>query len=143
MNGDEAGRPAWRYRKLFFVVEGDPVPYERMTAGELKWLRIPERRLTRAQAARKRRILAYFAYKDLVRAAIGAQRYDRAPRQKAYAAMTVYYRNLTHGDPDNIKKGILDAAFECDKFIASSVDFSYDPARPRVEVNFLLPEAEP
>lgn len=57
--------------------------------------------------------------------------------RKYYLDITIFYKDKTHGDSDNVFKGIADALFQKplnDKYIAGSFDFFYDKANPRVEV---------
>lgn len=59
------------------------------------------------------------------------------PKIKYYVDIIVYYKDMTHGDTDNVFKGILDALFAKplnDKYIAGSMDYFYDKENPRVEI---------
>ena len=46
----------------------------------------------------------------------------------------VYWKDLTHGDTENVFKGIADALFVNDKFLSGAFSFGYDKGNPRVEV---------
>lgn len=62
------------------------------------------------------------------------------PNKKYYVNIKAYYKNKTHGDTDNIAKGINDAIFAKplnDKYIAGSYDYDYDKDNPRVEIEIL------
>jgi Holliday junction resolvase RusA-like endonuclease len=62
------------------------------------------------------------------------------PKTKYYVEIIVYYKDKTHGDTDNVYKGVLDAIFVKplnDKYIAGSMDYFYDTKNPRVEIKFL------
>lgn len=46
----------------------------------------------------------------------------------------IYFATKNHGDPENIRKGIMDALFSNDKNVIGYYDYDYDPDRPRVEI---------
>lgn len=46
----------------------------------------------------------------------------------------VYFMDKTHGDTDNIAKGINDAIFQTDKYVFGTYLFRYDKVMPRVEI---------
>ncbi len=51
----------------------------------------------------------------------------------------IYFANKTHGDSDNIQKGIVDALFVEDKYVAGSYDFEYSvDKKGRVEVEIII-----
>jgi hypothetical protein len=56
--------------------------------------------------------------------------------KKAYMGLKIFWAGGVHGDPDNIYKGIADALFEGDKYLAcSGFDFEDSPERKgRVDV---------
>ena len=61
------------------------------------------------------------------------------PKKKYYVHIVAYYKDFTHGDTDNVAKGINDAIFQKplnDKYISGSYDYFYDKEKPRVEVRF-------
>lgn len=61
------------------------------------------------------------------------------PKTKYYVDIIIYYKDKTHGDSDNVFKGILDAIFAKplnDKYICGSMDYFYDKENPRVEITF-------
>lgn len=114
---------------LIVKADGNPVPYKRTTqrakykdkeyARYLKW---------------KELIMRYFILK-----------FNKYPHQifkknhKYYVNIVVYYKDKTHGDTDNIYKGVLDAIFAKplnDKYICGSMDYFYDKENPRVEITF-------
>ena len=51
---------------------------------------------------------------------------------KAYLHTRIYFANKKHADPDNVQKGIEDAIFKNDKYVAGTYDFDYDKKNPRV-----------
>lgn len=60
-------------------------------------------------------------------------------KQKYYVHILVYYKDMTHGDTDNVFKGVLDAIFDKplnDKYICGSMDYFYNKENPRVEIKF-------
>lgn len=56
---------------------------------------------------------------------------------KQYLHTFIYFKDRKHGDPDNIQKGIADALFQNDKYVAGSYDFDYDKENPRVEIQVI------
>jgi poly-gamma-glutamate capsule biosynthesis protein CapA/YwtB (metallophosphatase superfamily) len=117
-----------------FVIPGDPIPYLRMTQGQVKLMRIPDSRLRSDGLRIKQRIRAYLAYKDLVFKCSMGQAINRAPRKKVFLDVMIYFSTGRHGDPENVRKGIQDAIYTQDRMVAGSVDFDLDLMNPRVEV---------
>ncbi len=122
---------------ITFTIPGDPVPYLRMTQGQTRLMRIPDRKTSRQGAAVKARIRRYLVFKEFVLLCSLGKKYNPAPMSKTILNVTVFFKNRKHGDPDNIRKGIQDALFTQDRCIAGSVDYFYDPQRPRCEVEIL------
>ena len=125
-----------------FIIGGDPVPYLRMTQGEVKLMRIPDHKLRPGGLRIKTAIRRYFAYKDRVHIAAWAKRVDPEPKGKTYLNVMIYFRNRRHADPENVRKGIQDAIFSKDKMVAGGVDFDYDHENPRVEISVYEYESE-
>lgn len=111
----------------------NPIPYTRMTQ-KTKWLP---------------KSIRYFKWKEYVRgfyrdAAMKIPEIDRfdllrdkpipATKDKSKMSLMIYFCNKTHGDCDNIYKGIADALFVNDKYLScGGIDYDYS-VRPRVEV---------
>jgi hypothetical protein len=127
-------------KKIAFTIVGDPVPYLRMTQGQLKLLHVPTWKISPQGLKTVKRIRRYFSYKDDVRLAARVFKFSRRPESKIYLNVFVYFRNRKHADPENIRKGIQDSLFEQDNKVAGSVDFGYDPKNPRVEVEIIESE---
>jgi hypothetical protein len=119
---------------LTFVVHGDPVPYLRMTQGQVKLMRIPDRKISASGAKVKAKIQRYFDWKEFVSAHTLGLHFDRAPKKKLFLNVMCYFADKKHADPENIRKGIQDAIFEQDKMVAGAVDFDYDKDNPRCEI---------
>ena len=106
---------------------------------------IPYKRTTQRQKFVDNGYKKYLAWKELVYWSFVKQIKKQPSKvfksgEKYYAIITVYYMDKTHGDTDNVTKGILDAIFQkplTDKFIAGFFDYFYDKKNPRVEVTFL------
>jgi hypothetical protein len=120
-----------------FIVPGNPVPYLRMTQGQLKMLKIPDYRLSHKQLLVKRKIQRYAKWKSWVHAHIpkelisGEFAYLLVGTVKTFLHVHAFFENLRHGDPDNIRKGIQDAIYYNDKLVGGCVDFDYDRQNPR------------
>ena len=82
----------------------------------------------------KKRIRKYLAYKDTVRVASTNLLFDRKPKNKIYLDVMIWFGSHHHPDPENVRKGVQDSIFDQDKMVAVTVDFSYDPQKPRVEI---------
>ena len=123
--------------RISFTVPGDPVPYLRMTQGQVKLMRIPDRKISGPGMKVKKKIRRYLEYKDRARLVSSRYEFLRAPTEKVYLNVFVYFSSRRHGDPENIRKGIQDAVFEQDRYVAGSVDFGYDAQNPRVEVEII------
>lgn len=133
-------------RTVKFTILGTPVPYLRMTQGEARLAKIPLHRVRPHMREKHRRIRRYFDWKEYVCACALGKKYNPAPkadrkdpraRGKTYLNVVVYFGTGVHGDPENVRKGIQDALFEDDKYVAGSVDFGYDPGNPRCEVEIV------
>lgn len=106
---------------------------------------IPYFRQTQRSARFNRNAIRYHHWKDYVRAAFNADT-DNTVNQykmlevpvKAYLHTRIFFANKKHADSDNIQKGIKDALFENDKFVAGTYDFDYDPQNPRVECELIF-----
>lgn len=122
---------------ISFTIPGPPVPYLRMTQGQVKLMRIPDHKLRVDGLRIKKRIRNYLAYKDCVFCKSRGLGIDRKPKEKVFLNVRIYFGNRKHGDPENCRKGIQDAIYEQDRMVAGSVDFFYDPKRPRVEVEIV------
>jgi hypothetical protein len=120
-----------------FRVEGEAVPYTRMTQGQVKLMRIPDSRLDASAVKVKEKIRRYLRWKDWVYVHSGPFKFDRSPKTKTYLNVYVYFSNKKHADPENVRKGIQDALFNQDKLVAGSVDFGYDPEKPRCEIEII------
>lgn len=101
-----------------FTIPGDPVPYLRMTQGQVKLMRIPDSRLRPDGLRIKQRIRTYLAYKDCVRMCSEGMAIDRKPRKKVFMDVMIYFSTGRHGDPENIRKGIQDAIYTQDRMVA-------------------------
>jgi hypothetical protein len=62
--------------------------------------------------------------------------------EKVYLHVYIYFRDYTHGDPENCRKAIQDAIYAQDKYVAGCVDFGYDRDNPRVVITILEREKE-
>lgn len=112
---------------LKFTVKGNPIGYTRTTQ----------------RAKYCDRYKRYQQYKDSVVLAFleqckgdwGANKpLTTVKGSKTKMDIMIYFKDLTHGDPDNIFKAIADSIFEVDKYVCGSFDFAYDRDNPRVEV---------
>ncbi len=126
-------------RQIKFAVSGDPVPYLRITQGQMRLMRVPDQKLDDEKLKVKRSIEKYMTYKSAVYWAAVYENFQRKPKDKVFMNVVIYFSSGQHGDPDNIRKGIQDAVFENDNKVAGSVDFFYDPKNPRVEVEIFEP----
>lgn len=127
---------------------GNPIPYERTTQKSL-WM------------PRDRR---YFAWLNYVRANYWAvAQYQGIPmilsdaakpklrpggaskpiqtKRKCRMDIFITFKNNARGDNDNVWKGIADALFENDRYVAGSFDYEViDHCQPKVEVVIIIPE---
>ena len=110
-------------------IKGNPIPYHRTTQGSF-WNKGSKR---------------YSAWKNYVvkayREQTGTRDNGKKPIEKSDDKVrmdaTIYFKNRTHADSDNIFKGVADALFQNDKYVAGSFDFFYDKENPRVEIEIL------
>jgi len=58
-------------------------------------------------------------------------------KNKIYLNTMTYFANDSRSDPDNVQKGVADALFKNDKYVAGSYDFAFDKENPRVEVEII------
>ncbi len=126
-----------------FTVPGAPVPYLRMTQGQVRLMRIPIHKLKSEAAYKTRmRIQRVLDYKQWVTAHTFGKRYDRSPKKKTTLNVMCYFANKKHPDPENVRKLIQDALFDFDKHVVGMVDFEYDAADPRCVIEIIEAEAE-
>jgi Holliday junction resolvase RusA-like endonuclease len=121
--------------KIEFTVPGNPVPYLRMTQGQIKLMRIPDHRLDTAALKVKERIRRYLTWKDWVCVRASGLQFDRSPKSKTRVDVMLYFASGKHGDGDNYFKGICDAIFTNDNKVVGSFDYAIDKENPRVEVS--------
>jgi hypothetical protein len=50
----------------------------------------------------------------------------------------IFFKNNRRPDPENVRKGIVDAIFRDDKNVIGAYDFEFDRENPRVEVEITL-----
>lgn len=127
-------------RRHAFIIPGPAVPYQRITQGQVKLMRIPDHKLKPAQLKVKLRLRRYFEYKDWCVLQCVKVPFDRKPKTKIYFNAVCYFADKKHGDPENIRKAIQDAIFSQDKMVAGFVDFYYDADNPRVECEIAIPQ---
>ena len=122
-----------------FTILGHPVPYLRMTQREVWLMKLSEHKVRDTHLAKWKAIKRYLDWKDKVRviALCAKKNLKDNPKSKTYMNITIFFRNKKHGDPDNIWKGIADALFKNDKYVAGCFDFSYDKNYPRTEVEII------
>lgn len=112
--------------RLYFVVDGDPVGFQRMRLSQ-------QGGQHHFEPAKPRR------YKQQI-----ATEFMRATGHGVLIPPAVsikircLFRNGTHPDPDNVLKLALDSltglAYKNDRHIASTVTHEYDANRPRIEI---------
>ena len=103
---------------------------------------VPYKRTTQRQKYRDTNYNKYQDWKNRIITEF-IKKYNKYPHQilkpnkKYYVNIMCYYKDRTHGDTDNIFKGILDSIFQKplnDKYITGSMDYEYDIRNPRVEI---------
>jgi len=121
-----------RRKYTFIVSNGDKNP-------------VPYKRTTQRQKFKDIEYQKYQVWKTKVIRAF-VDKFKKLPHnvfskdQKYYVNIKAFYKDKTHGDTDNVAKGINDAIFQKplnDKYVAGSYDFDYDKNNPRVEVEIL------
>lgn len=129
-----------KLKVINFTIESqgtNPIPYKRMTQGEVKMMRIPRHRVRPSHLAKWDGMKRYFDWKDYVELLAYKYKFNRSPKKKVFLNVMIYFKNKAHADPENVRKGIQDAIFTQDKYVAGSVDFDYDNNRPRCEVEII------
>lgn len=120
-----------------FTIPFDPVPYLRMTQGEVKLMRIPRARIGRAFLSKWDRIHQYLQYKKQL-ALIGKKYLTNFDLSKKMQMVCIFYfRSGRHGDPDNCWKAIADALFHDDNRLVGCFDFFIDKENPQTEVTIV------
>jgi len=103
---------------------------------------IPYKRTTQKQKFKDVDYHRYLQWKELIITEF-IKSFNKYPYQllaknkKYYVNVKAYYKDKTHGDTDNVAKGINDAIFTAplnDKYISGSYDYGYDKNNPRVEI---------
>lgn len=116
------------------IVKGNPVPYLRMTQGQVKLMRIPDHKLSPKGLEVKNKIRRYLNWKEFVNDHTYGMDFERSPKTKIYLDVFIYFGNKKHADPENVRKSIQDSIFKNDKMVAGNVDFDYDKENPRCEI---------
>lgn len=120
------------------------LPSARRTGGRVKGAKAPAPKLvgyyTKGKTPNWTRVNEYHAWKDHVRLHAPRELLALRPRDEASRVrldVVCYFAHGTHGDPENVRKGIVDALFpHGDKWVYGHHDHPhYDPQRPRVEVS--------
>lgn len=62
--------------------------------------------------------------------------------EKVYLYVHIYFRDHTHGDPENVRKAIQDAIYGKDKYVMGCYDCGYDKENPSVIITILEREKE-
>jgi len=107
-------------------INGNPIGYHRTTQGSY-WNKSSKR-----YYAWKQHVVA--AYVKATGVECGTDKPVAKSKDKIYLHTKIYFANNTRSDPDNVQKGIADALFQDDKYVAGSYDFFMDKENPRVEV---------
>lgn len=103
---------------------------------------VPYKRTTQKQKYVDSDYKKYQAYKSKIITAF-ENRTGKLPHQllekgkKYYVFVTAHYKDKTHGDTDNVAKGVNDALFAkplSDKYIAGAYDYFYTEHKPRLEI---------
>ncbi len=120
---------------ITFTINENPIPYLRLTQGQLKLLKMPLWKVRRGpDLERREAIERYLQYKNGIQADHGKSVAHLDPKRKIYMGCLFYFRNGIHGDPDNCFKAIADGLFPRDKNVGGLLDFFFDKTRPRSEV---------
>lgn len=114
--------------------KGNPMPYTRTTQGS-KWS--PKAKDYSAWKEYVRgcflaycvdeKLLTHADFRGLVYALPNLKPIVKS-KNKARVDIMITYKDDTHADSDNVIKGILDALFQNDKYVAGSFDFEYGDA---------------
>lgn len=105
---------------------GNPIPYHRTTQGSY-WNASSKRYLSWKNYVVK-------SFCDQLNIKDDGRKPIKKSAEKLNMKLHIYFKDKTHGDSDNVFKGIADALFENDKYLSGSFDYSYDKENPRVEV---------
>lgn len=91
---------------------------------------------TKGKTPNWRRLTEYHAWKDHVREYVRDTLPEPTKEQPVRLDVWCYFENGTHNDPENVRKGIVDALFpKGDKHVYGYHHFpQYDAADPRVYV---------
>jgi len=120
---------------------GNPIPYFRQTQGS-KWSKGAKRYHEWTNYVRANYLDAIMPLKKVDRAMLG-EMHDflekkpiKAIDKKITMHTCIFFKNKAHADSDNIFKGIADALFMNDKYVAGSFDYHYsDKGKVEVTIN--------
>ncbi|MHA0041525.1 RusA family crossover junction endodeoxyribonuclease [Deinococcus sp. PEB2-63] len=120
------------------------LPCARTTAGKIDRTKPLRPKLvgyyTKGARPNYARMNEYHDWKDHVRANVPGELPSATKEQPVRLDVYCYFASGTHADPENVRKGIVDALFPGgDKFVFGYHHFpQYDAQNPRVEVEVSL-----
>lgn len=136
---------------------GNPLPYLRRTRNDLwkpasirynAWIQYVRKQCYMQTTLTERELTTMLSVKMVAgkkvthRTTTTLHPFVLEPTQYAHMAITIWWANEAHADPDNIFKGLADALFKNDKHLSGSFDFVHAPdKRGRVEVNITISQA--
>ena len=124
------------YTPLKFTIQGN---HEDINGNALPYTRTTQRAKYSAKYARYTHWKHYVQQCFETYTAIACNPYQLLEVPvKAYLHSRIYFANKKHADPDNVQKGIEDALFKDDKYVAGTYDFEYSKENPRVECSLIF-----
>ena len=98
----------------------------RLKITDLAYNPVPYKRTTQRAKFVSEDYKKYCAWKKLLATKLRKQNgVTPALRGRYYVEVVATYKDKTHGDTDNVAKGVNDALFANDKYVSGSYDFKY------------------
>lgn len=108
----------------------NPIPYQRATQNTT-WKKSYQRYMDWKTLLQATFIMNFEGIQKIMKLGV---KHPIPYKEPWYSFCMIYFKDRTHGDPDNVWKGVNDALFVNDKFVMGGTLYEYDSDNPRIEI---------